>query len=223
MAVRLGIRSSLSFSQASRPSGKGARVAADYPLLTRKLHDFYNFADKTVLLVGAGGAMLLDPAIPMKKLIAVDRDLSALREFERRTAKHGKKGSVEVVHGRFEEITAHCDVVYFEFCLHEMADPFGALKHARTLAPDAVVFDHSPVSEWIFYAAEEEAVRRSAQAMKNFGIRRRSFFRTVQRFADYAELLTKISAQGPLAIQRAGRYLAATNFVIPMFCELVLL
>lgn len=198
-------------------------MAVDYPLLTRKLREFYNFADKAALLVGAGGGTLLDPAIPMKKLIAVDRDLSALREFERRTVKNGEKRSVEVVHGRFEEVTAHCDVVYFEFCLHEMADPFSALKHARTLAPDAVVFDHSPVSEWIFYSAEEEVVRRSARAMKNFGIRRRSFFRTVQRFADYAELLTKISAQGPLAMQRAGRYSAATDFVIPMFCELVLL
>lgn len=198
-------------------------MAVDYPLLTRKLREFYNFADKAALLVGAGGGTLLDPAIPMKKLIAVDRDLSALREFERRTVKNGEKRSVEVVHGRFEEVTAHCDVVYFEFCLHEMADPFSALKHARTLAPDAVVFDHSPVSEWIFYSAEEEVVRRSARAMKNFGIRRRSFFRTVQRFADYSELLTKISAQGPLAMQRAGRYSAATDFVIPMFCELVLL
>jgi ubiquinone/menaquinone biosynthesis C-methylase UbiE len=198
-------------------------LAADYPLLTSKLREFYNFADKTVLLVGAGGGTLLDPAIQTKKLIAVDRDLSALREFERKTAAHGRQGSVEVLHGKFEEVAAHCDVVYFEFCLHEMADPFGALKHARTLAPDAVVFDHSPVSEWIFYSAEEEVVRRSAQAIKNFGIRRRSFFRTVQRFVDYPELLTKISVQGPLAIQRAGRYSAATDFVIPMFCELVLL
>jgi ubiquinone/menaquinone biosynthesis C-methylase UbiE len=198
-------------------------LASDYALLTRNLCEFYDFVDKVVLIVGAGHGQLLDPAIPTKKLIALDRDLGALQEFQRKIAAEPRQGLVEVVHARFEDVTAHSDVVYFEFCLHEMTDPFAALKRARTFAPDVVVFDHSPASEWVFYAAEEAFVRRSALAIKNFGIRRSRSFRTEQRFRDYAELLSKVTAQGPVAIQRIELYLGATNFVIPMVCEIALL
>jgi hypothetical protein len=37
-----------------------------------------------------------------------------------------------------------------------MDDPQQAVDHARTLAPDVVIFEHSPSSEWVFYAAEEK-------------------------------------------------------------------
>ncbi|HYL62594.1 MAG TPA: class I SAM-dependent methyltransferase [Candidatus Methylomirabilis sp.] len=198
-------------------------MAADYALLTKNLCEFYDFADKVVLLVGAGHGQLLDPAVPTKKLIAVDRDLAALQEFQEKVAADQRQTSVEIVHANFEDVTAQADVVYFEFCLHEIADPFAALKRARTLASDVVVFDHSPASEWVFYGAEEEIVRRSSEAMKNFGVRRSISFRTQQRFKSGAELLSKVSRHGPLAIERSQRYANINNFTIPMVCELVLL
>jgi len=188
-------------------------LAADYALLTKNLGEFYNFADKVVLLVGAGHGQLLDPTVRTKKTIAVDRDLGALQEFQRRIAAEARQGSVEVVHG---DLKTSPRIV-------TSPDPFSSLKHARILAPDVVVFDHSLASEWVFYSVEEGIVRRSAMAMNNFGIRRCSSFRTVQRFGDYADLLSKVSTQGPLSIQRIERYSGATNVVIPMFCELVLL
>jgi len=83
---------------------------------------------------------------------------------------------VDVVSAKFEEVALSGKVVYFEFCLHEMADPMKALAHARTLAPDIVVLDHSPGSAWAFHAAEEEKVRRSSEAMERFGIHRRENF-----------------------------------------------
>ena len=198
-------------------------MAADYALLAKNLRDFYDFADKVVLLIGAGHGQLLDPEIHLRKLIAVDQDLAALKEFEKRIAGGPRQNAVELVHGKFEDVSSRSDIVYFEFCLHEMTDPFPALKRARTLAPDAVVFDHSPASKWVFYGAEEAIVRRSSLAMKNFGIRRCRSFTTVQRFADYSELFSKVSPQGPLAIQRIRRYRGGTNIVIPMVCDLVLL
>ena len=198
-------------------------MAADYALLTKNLCEFYDFADKAVLLVGAGHGQLLDPAIRPKKLIAIDRDLTALREFQTKIAADARQTAVEIVHGQFEEVLTRSDVVYFEFCLHEIADPFAALKRARTLAPDVVVFDHSPASEWVYYGAEEEVVRRSSEAMKNFGIRRANSFRTQQRFRSGSELISKVAAQGPVAIERAQRYANINNFTIPMACELALL
>jgi hypothetical protein len=187
-------------------------LAADYQKLAEILTRFYDFTDKTVLYVGAGGRQLLDPAVKNRRLIAIDRDAGSLAGL-----------NIEAVAADFEEVRLAGDVVYFEFCLHEMPDPLRALQHARTLAPETVVFDHSPESEWIFLGAEEEQVRRSTAAMIEFGIRRRVTFQTEQRFQEYAELIAKVSPQGELALERARRFEGATGIEIPMCCELVLL
>lgn len=198
-------------------------MATDYAQLTRNLLHFYDFTNKVVLFVGAGGKQLLDPSAGTKKLIAIDQDVEALRELAANVAAKGIQDSVEVVGSRFEDVAQPGDLVYFEFCLHEMSDPLQALIHARKLAPDIVVFDHSPGSEWIFYGAEEDKVPRSAQAMEHFGVRRCERFHTEQRFADYAELLAKVSPQGPTAVERIQRFAGATNISIPMAYELNLL
>ena len=198
-------------------------MATDYSQLTKTLLRFYDFTNKVVLFVGAGGRQLLDPSAGTKKLIAIDQDVEALRELAANVAAKGIQDSVVVVGGKFEDVALSGDVVYFEFCLHEMADPQKALTHAKNLARDIVVFDHSPGSEWIFYGAEEDKVRRSTQAMECFGLRGRERFHTEQRFEDYAELLAKMSTQGPTAIQRTQRFAGATNIIIPMRYELNLL
>jgi hypothetical protein len=198
-------------------------VATDYAKLSRDLARFYDFRDKVVLYVGAGGRQLLDPAMPTKKLIAIDRDLKSLAELKAKVAASGNEGSVEVVGASFEDVRTKGDVVYFEFCLHEMADPQEALSHARALAPDIVVYDHLPGSEWIFYGAEEKEVSRSTDAMVRFGIRRREDYCIEQRFANYDELYAKLSPQGVVAVQRAERFAGQTNIAIPMKYQLVLL
>ena len=86
-----------------------------------------------------------------------------------------------------------------------------------------MVFDHLPGSDWVFYGAEEEKARPSAQAMERFGVRRRETFRTEQRFRDDAELFAKMQVQGATEIQRAQHFAGATNIVIPMSYELALL
>lgn len=198
-------------------------MAADYRELTENLRRFYDFTGKIVLFVGAGGRQLLHPGFRTKKLIAIDQDVEALRELNTNIATKGTQHSVDVVGANFEDVTLPGDVVYFEFCLHEMVDPQKALTHARTLAPEIVVFDHLPGSDWAFYAAEEDKVRRSAEAMECAGVRRRQTFRTEQRFRDRAELLAKVTVQGAMATQRVQRFAGATNIVIPMSYELALL
>ena len=198
-------------------------MATDYAKLTENLCRFYDFRDKVVLFIGAAGRQLLDPATRTRKLIAIDRDVEALRELKANIIAQGLQDSVEVVGASFEEVTSHGDAVYFEFCLHEMDDPEKALVHAKSLAPDIVVYDHSPGSEWIYYGAEENKVSRSSAAMERFGIRRRQTFHAEQWFGNHAELLAKVSPQGPVAIARAQRFAGATNIVIPMGYELNLL
>ena len=198
-------------------------MATDYARLSENLARFYDFRNKIVLYVGAAGRQLLDPRTPTRRLIAIDRDLKTLEELKANVVEQRLQDSVEVIGAGFEEITVCGDVVYLEFCLHEMDDPEQALKHAKSLAPDVVVYDHSPGSEWIFCGAEEDKVARSFAAMERCHIRRRQTFQAEQRFANHAELLAKVGPQGAVAIERAQRFASATNIVIPMKYELNLL
>jgi hypothetical protein len=198
-------------------------LAVDHEELTGNLRRFYNFTGKTVLCVGQEGRQFLDPSFKTKKLVAIDRNVEALGELKKKIAGQVAQGSLGVLGAEFEEVTLSGDTVYFEFCLHETVDPQKTLAHARALAPDVVVFDHSPGSDWSFYVAEEERVRRSAEAMKRFGIRRRETLHVQQHFKDYVELLAKVAEQGTVAIQRVQRFAGTTNIVIPMNCELALL
>jgi len=194
----------------------------DYDILRENLRRFYDFADKVVLYVGAGGRQLLDPAIKTKKLIAVDQNAFSLEELKISVAAEGRQ-NVDVIASRFEDVTESGDVVYFEFCLHEMHQPEQALLRARRLAPDTVVFDHMVGSEWVFHAAEEDKVNQSASAIEQFGIRRRERFLLAQQFRDHNELVAKINGQGALAVERAQRFAGASDISIPMSYELVLL
>jgi len=202
---------------------KESHLATDYAKLSENLCRFYDFTGKVVLFIGAAGRQLLDPSAQTRKLIAIDKDVEALRELKASIVAKGLQDSVEVIGASFEEVTLHGDAVYFEFCLHEMDDPEKALIHARSLAPDIVVYDHSPGSEWIYYGAEENQVLRSSAVMERVGIRRRQTFHAEQRFGNHAELLAKLGPQGPLAIERAQRFAGATDIVIPMSYELNLL
>lgn len=194
-------------------------MALDRAQLVASLHSFYDFEGKIVLCVGAGGGQLLDPSIVTAETVLIDRDEHALATID----THQRQGRVKKIPTDFNDVDVPGDVVYFEFCLHEMDDPRQAIDHARTLAPDVVIFEHSPTSAWVFYAAEEEGVCRSAQALAQFPVKRRHHIHAEQTFNDHAELVAKLSTQGDLSIQRANRFAGATNIVIPMKCDLTLL
>ena len=198
-------------------------MAADYAKMSADLRRFYDFTGKVVLFIGAAGKQLLGAATPVRKLIAIDKDVNALEALRAEVAAQGLSDRVDVIGGNFEDVTTRGDAVYFEFCLHEMDDPLQTLQHAKSLAPDLVVYDHSAGSEWIYYGAEEDKVARSSAIMQQFGIRRQQTFQAEQRFADYDELSAKVAPQGTLAIERAQRFLGRKEIVIPFSYELNLL
>ena len=102
-------------------------MATNYAKLTENLSRFYDFTDKKVLFIGAAGRQLLDPGTRTRKLIAIDKDVKALQELKAKIVSQGLQDSVEIIGASFEEVTLHGDVVYFEFCLHEVDDPEKAL------------------------------------------------------------------------------------------------
>jgi len=89
-------------------------------------------------------------------------------------AAKGVQDSVDAIGAEFEDVTLSGDVVYFEFCLHEMLDPQKALAHARALASDTrfrlVLLSRG--------GGKSPSRRRGHD---RFRIRRRETFRTAQR------------------------------------------
>jgi hypothetical protein len=198
-------------------------MATDVRLVVRNLLDFHPLAGKTVVSVGAGGGQLVEYGREARRVVAVDGDAEALRRLGDVLAAKGLAERFELVCADFLEVSARGDVVLFEFSLHEMPDPAKALAHARTLASDVVVLDHAPGSEWAFHVVEEEKVRRSAEAARLAGVRAERLFLGEQRFAGHAELLAKVSGQGPLAVERAESFRGASGIVIPFCYETLLL
>jgi ubiquinone/menaquinone biosynthesis C-methylase UbiE len=202
---------------------EGYVMAADYKQMEQNFRQFYDFSGKTVVGVGAGGGPFTDLVCESRKLIVIDKDPAAIRQWEARVAAGGLQDRVEVVQADFCATSPRGDVVYFEFCLHEMDDPRQTLRHALTLAPEVLVFDHLPDSEWAFQGAEEDKVRRSTDALADFNWVRQQAFRSEQRFENYQQLLDKVSPQGTLALQRAERYRDVAEITIPMTYGLSLL
>jgi 2-polyprenyl-3-methyl-5-hydroxy-6-metoxy-1,4-benzoquinol methylase len=198
-------------------------LVVDRSKLTANLIRFYDFNGKRVLYVGSGGGQLLGPDSGVREVVAIDSNGEALEGF-RKVAKTKWAGiPIQFVPRKFETVDMKGDVIYFEFCLHQMADPLKALEHARSLAPDIVVMDHLPNSEWMFYAAEENLALQSTKAAEAFGIRNRETLLAEQRFKDYEEIATRLSGQGELSKKRLLSLKGAKDIRLRMDYSLYLL
>ena len=196
-------------------------MAVDREQLKNDLCRFYDFSDKIVLYVGAGGGQLLYPSIRTKKCILIDQNGALLEKLRIDLAACSAEEAFEIVGSGFDKVTFGGDVVYFEFCLHEMKDPGHMLAHARSLAPETVVFEHAVDSDWSYYAGEDGEVRRATEALQGFAIRRRQMISVEQRFRDYNELFAKLRSHGEVAIERSRELVGAREIVIPMKCQLL--
>jgi tRNA G37 N-methylase Trm5 len=198
-------------------------VAVDIKALIAELTSFYDFRDKTVVSVGAGGGQMVEFARAAKMVIAVDRDPVALEKLRESLAAARLEDIVSPVLSDFEGITARADVVLFEFSLHEMDDPESALKHAATLAPDVVIFDHWPGSEWSYYAGEEAKVAAAWTAISRFVPQKKERRETTQVFEKYEDLFQKLKVMGETSLSRIKKYEGRRDIRIPMLYGLALI
>ncbi len=198
-------------------------MAADYARMVAELQAFFDFTGKVVILVGAGAGKFIDACRGAKRLIAVDRDAEVLGQFERAIRVRGLQDKASVICAEFLEVAARGDVVYFEFCFHEMEDPQAALRHACDLAPEVLVFDHLPGSAWTYYTNEEDKVRRSTGVLTSGGVQRRETHQGEQRFRNHAELQAMLASGGPVCLERIEAFREKSDIVIPMSYGLALL
>lgn len=198
-------------------------MAADYKKIISNLLAFYDFKEKLVIDVGAGGGQLVEYGRAARKVLALDNDAQALEKLRENLKSVGLEDKFSPILGDFFEVDLKADAVLFEFSLHEMKDPGAALEHARGMAPDVIIFDHGPASEWSYIAAEENKVAASWASFERFPVRKTQMHEAVQFFNDYEELYQKVKGQGETSLARIAKYKKQTGIRIPMSYGLVLI
>jgi predicted RNA methylase len=199
-----------------RNKPKSITMATDTKQIISNLLSFYDFTDKTIISVGAGGGQFIEYGRSAKRVYAVDNDQSSLSKLEENLQKANLSDRFTLIHSEFEDITQTADVVLFEFCLHEMTDAKAAINHALTLSSNILISDHWPTSEWAYIVDEREKATTSWNAISTFNPQNVQQHDAVQIFADYEELYQKVKGQGEATIQRIEKYRNQTNIEIPM-------
>ena len=198
-------------------------MAADYRKMVADLLTFYDFEDKLVLTVGAGGGQLIEYGRTARRVLALDCEAQALERLRENLRTAGLEDKFEPILGDFFTVELKADVILFEFSLHEMADPRAALERARRLAPAVVVFDHGPGSLWSYMAAEEHKVVAAWAAVCRFPVKKTGMFEGVQAFPGYEELFQKVKGQGETSLARIESYRGQAGIRIPFTYGLALI
>jgi predicted RNA methylase len=195
---------------------KKKKMATDVRKIIDNLLAFYDFTNQTIISVGAGGGQFIEYGRHAKSVFAVDNDQEALVRLEDNLQKSQLAHKFTLIHSDFYQVNLKGDVVLFEFCLHEMENPEAAIRHAMTLAPNVIIADHSPCSEWAYIVDEREKVTTSTEAIALFPVKKSQQHDSVQLFQSYDELFQKVSVQGEKTIERIKDYKEQQDITIPM-------
>lgn len=200
-------------------------MATDYMQMVKNLLAFYNFENKKIVCIGAGGGQFIGYGQSAKRIIAIDCDKGALDQLRQAVDKNNMSNKYEFMHADFlmMDLDIHGDAVLFEFCLHEIADPAEAINRALKLADDVVIVDHGLESEWAYHVAEEEKVKISWGVVNRFNVLRHQEHSAVHRFNNYDELLAKVESQGNIAVQRIEKFKDSLDISIPITYEFALI
>lgn len=198
-------------------------MADDIRTMIKNLLAFYDFSDKNVISVGAGGGQFIEYAEKAARIHAVDSDKHAMDSLREVLKKKDWKTEFHFHILDFMNFQIKADLVFFEFSLHEMPDPGPALRHAFTLADEILIIDHYPGSQWAYIVSEEDKARNAWQAIEELKIARHQVVGTLHAFLTYDELYEKVKTQGQTSIDRIEGFRNQTGFTIPMTYALALL
>ena len=198
-------------------------MATDVRALIDNIQSCCDLRDKAVIHVGVGGGELVACTAAARSVLAVDTDADAARRLGVTLREAGLLGRHIVFRGDFRAVRARADVVFLDFCLHAMADPDGALRHARTLAPETVVVDAAPGSRWAWYLGEETQVERAWEAVGRGAVARDDSFMGAEQFHDYHELLARLQSRGEPTLGRIEEFKGRQGIAIQMPYRVVLL
>jgi SAM-dependent methyltransferase len=191
-------------------------MATDIAAILRNLESCYDFTGKSVTHVGAGGGQLIGYAGKARNVLGVDPDAAAVERLKAAIREGDLEDRFRALESDILSVSARADVVFFEFCLHQIVDPLTALRHAQTLAPEVLVLDPAPGSAWAWHLCETEKVLRGWAAVERFPRTLDQSFPGVQRFHDHAELLARVQVLGECVIRRVRDFEGRQDFSIDM-------
>ena len=184
--------------------------------VNNNLLDFYDFNNKIILAIGAGGGQIIEYGFKARKIIAIDNNEEAIKKLHNKLLQTGLGEKFSLIHSDFLQTTLTGDLVFFEFCLHEMIDPRIAIEHAFKLAPEILIADHCPGSEWSFVTDEDEKISKSWNELGLYTIKTIRRYNAFQFFTDYDELFQKVKDQGMNSTNRIKRYKNKKDISISM-------
>jgi len=191
-------------------------MATDVQKIIQNLLAVYDSSGRTIIVVGGGGGQFIEYGRRAAQILALDSDAEAIRLLRENLKKAGLEDRFTPILGDVFESGLKGDAVLFEFCLHEMSDPKAAIRHAQTMAPDIIIIDHWPGSEWSYYTAEAEKVRVSWEALESFPLKKKQSYGAVHVFNDYDDLYLKLKVQGELSLARIEKFRSKKNIAIPI-------
>jgi hypothetical protein len=198
-------------------------MATDIAAILQNLEGCYDLSGKSVIHVGAGDGPFIAYADRARRVLGVDPDAVSVERLRTAIREMDLEGRFRVLQSDLRSVSARADLVYFDFCLHEIVDPLTALRHAQTLAPDVLVVDPAPGSAWAWHLCKTEKVLRGWAATERFPRVLDRTFAGVQRFHDHAELLASIRVLGECVIRRGRDFEGRQDFTIDMPYRVVLL
>jgi SAM-dependent methyltransferase len=191
-------------------------MATDLAVILQNIEACYDFTGKSVIHAGAGGGQFIGYAGKARSVLGVDPDAAAVERLKAAILERGLKDHFHVRQGDLLQMSVRADVVFFEFCLHEIVDPLTALRHAQTLAPEVLVADPAPGSAWAWHLCEAEKVLRGWTAVERFPRALDRTFPGEQHFHDHAELLARVQVLGECVIRRVREFEGRRDFSIDM-------
>lgn len=198
-------------------------MVKDVQQIVNNLLNFYDFKDKTVISVGAGGGQFVAYGYTAKHVIAIDNDQMALERLRLVLGKKELDEKFTLIHSDFNDVDVSGDVILFEFCLHEMKDPQRMIDHALHLAKEVVIVDHGLKSQWAYIADEEVKAANSWSVVADNSSVKQKTFKTEQLFDSYEQLYEKVHVQGCQSIARIAPYSKQKYISIPMEYTMALL
>ena len=198
-------------------------MATDIAAILDDIGSCYDFTGRSVIHVGAGVGQLIGYADRARSVLGVDPDPATVERLRAAVRERGLGDRVRVLQGDILTASARADVVFFEFCLHEIVDPLTALRRARTMAPEVLVADAAPGSPWAECLCESEKVLRGWAAVERFPRALDRTFPGAQRFRDHAELLATVQPLGDCVTRRVAEFAGRRDFTIAMPYRVALL
>ena len=192
-------------------------MATDLSAIVARLRGFRDPAGLDVLAVGCGGGQLAGYLQEARTVTALDIDGEALERFHAAFRQVSGRTPDRCIVGGLEAWDGAADLVFLEFCLHEMPDPADAVQTAVQRAAEVLVADHYRGSPWALCTGEADKVERLWRALEGLHPAAFQSVEALQRFDDYEQLRGRVGGQGREAIEHIQRYRGERDLRIPMW------